>query len=165
MANRYWVGGAGTWDATTTTNWSASSGGAGGASAPTSSDSVIFDTLSNATAYTVTLGTNAVCLDMTVGKPLAGNVTMSLSATAVINCYGSLTLAATGITWTGTSGSKLFFLATSTGKTITSNGVNLGSTYLTLNGVGGGWSLGSAFLSGGTFAIRALQIVRRRQIR
>lgn len=153
MANRYWVGGAGTWDATTTTNWSASSGGAGGASAPTSSDSVIFDTLSNATAYTVTLGTNAVCLDMTVGKPLAGNVTMSLSATAVINCYGSLTLAATGITWTGTSGSKLFFLATSTGKTITSNGVNLGSTYLTLNGVGGGWSLGSAFLSGGTFAI------------
>ena len=29
MADRYWVGGAGTWDATTTTNWSATSGGAG----------------------------------------------------------------------------------------------------------------------------------------
>ena len=33
MANRYWVGGTGNWDATTT-NWSASSGGAGGASSP-----------------------------------------------------------------------------------------------------------------------------------
>ena len=30
MANRYWVGGAGTWDTTTTTHWSASSGGTGG---------------------------------------------------------------------------------------------------------------------------------------
>ena len=60
MATRYWVGGAGTWDATTTTNWSASSGGAGGASAPTSADNVIFNTLSNATAYAVTIGNNAV---------------------------------------------------------------------------------------------------------
>lgn len=32
MANRYWVGGAGTWDLTNTANWSTTSGGAGGAS-------------------------------------------------------------------------------------------------------------------------------------
>lgn len=43
MANRYWVGGTGTWDASSTTYWSATSGGANGASAPTSSDDVFFD--------------------------------------------------------------------------------------------------------------------------
>ena len=52
MADRYWVGGAGTWDTTSTTNWSASSGGASGASVPTSADSVFFD---QAGTYTVTL--------------------------------------------------------------------------------------------------------------
>ena len=56
MAARYWVGGTGTWNSTSTTNWSATSGGPGGASAPTYADNVIFDSLSNATAYTVTLG-------------------------------------------------------------------------------------------------------------
>lgn len=30
MANRYWVGGSGTWNASNTTNWSTASGGAGG---------------------------------------------------------------------------------------------------------------------------------------
>lgn len=43
MASRYWVGGAGTWDGTSTTHWSATSGGAGGASVPTSADDVFFD--------------------------------------------------------------------------------------------------------------------------
>lgn len=43
MANRYWVGGTGTWDSSSTTNWSASSGGAGGASVPGNADSVFFD--------------------------------------------------------------------------------------------------------------------------
>ena len=42
MANRYWVGGTGNWDATTT-HWSATSGGSGGASVPTYSDNVFFD--------------------------------------------------------------------------------------------------------------------------
>jgi hypothetical protein len=35
MADRYWVGGTGTWSSTNTANWSTSSGGAGGASVPT----------------------------------------------------------------------------------------------------------------------------------
>lgn len=41
MANRYWVGNGGNWN--DTNHWSASSGGAGGASVPTSSDDVFFD--------------------------------------------------------------------------------------------------------------------------
>jgi hypothetical protein len=43
MANRYWVGGTGNWDASTTTHWSATSGGAGGATVPVASDTVTFD--------------------------------------------------------------------------------------------------------------------------
>jgi hypothetical protein len=43
MADRYWVGGSGTWSSTNITNWSATSGGAGGESVPTASDKVFFD--------------------------------------------------------------------------------------------------------------------------
>ena len=144
MADRYWVGGAGTWDATTTTNWSATSGGAGGASAPTSADNVIFDTLSNATAYAVTVGTNANALDITIAGPAVGNVTITSGATAVINCYGSWTNAATGVVFTTTTGATINFLATTTGKTITTNAVTLGGMQIIFNGVGGEWTLGSA---------------------
>ena len=42
MALRYWVG-SGNWTSSNTTNWSASSGGSGGASVPTSSDDVFFN--------------------------------------------------------------------------------------------------------------------------
>jgi hypothetical protein len=151
--DRYWVGGSGTWDATTTTNWSATSGGAGGASAPTSTDNVIFDSASNATAYTVTVGTNAVCEDLTAAGPASGNVTFSLPATARIDCHGSMTLPATGLTWTATSGSFLLFRATTTGKTITTNGVSLGPTAVEFNGVSGEWTLGSALTATVSFFV------------
>lgn len=49
MANRYWVGGTGTWTSTSTANWAATSGGAAGASAPTAIDDVIFDAGSSIT--------------------------------------------------------------------------------------------------------------------
>lgn len=66
MAARYWVGGSGTWDASTTTHWSASSGGAGGASVPTSADDVYFNASSGGGAVTITYGTaNAKSLDLT----------------------------------------------------------------------------------------------------
>jgi hypothetical protein len=48
LADRYWVGGTGTWSSSNTTNWSASSGGAGGASVPTAADNVFFDAGSDA---------------------------------------------------------------------------------------------------------------------
>jgi hypothetical protein len=145
MADRYWVGGSGSWNSTSTTNWSATSGGAGGASAPTSADNVIFNSASNATLYTVTVGIDAVCNDLTAAGPASGNVTFSLGATAAINCYGSMTLPATGLTWTGVAGANLFFRTTTTGKTITTNGVTITGTQINFTGVGGEWTLGSAF--------------------
>lgn len=144
MANRYWVGGTGNWDATTT-NWSATSGGVGGASVPTLSDDVFFNSASNATAYVVTLLTAPVCRSVSVVGPASGNVTIAGSAAWSI--YGSFTLAATGVTWTSTS--TITFAATTTGFTVTTNGVVL-SNSITFNGVGGAWSLGSALTTGAT---------------
>lgn len=46
MANRYWVGGSGIWNATNTANWSTTSGGSGGASVPTETDMVFFNSSS-----------------------------------------------------------------------------------------------------------------------
>lgn len=66
MADRYWVGGAGTWDTTSTTNWSSTSGGAAGASAPTSADAVLFD--ANSGTGTVTVSSGVTCLSVVLNK-------------------------------------------------------------------------------------------------
>lgn len=139
MATYYWVGGTGTWDDASTTNWAASSGGAGGAGVPTSADNAVFDSASNATAYTVTIDATALCNDWTVAGPVSGNVTFS--GTGGMRVHGSLTWPASGMTrsYTGITN----FLATTTGKTITTNGVTFGDG-LTFDGVGGGWTLGGA---------------------
>jgi hypothetical protein len=148
MATRYWVGGSGTWDGTTTTNWSASSGGAGGASAPTSADDVIFNSLSNAIAYTVTISGGAtVCRSITVAGPLTGNVTFS--GTTSWSVYGSFTLPASGITWSYTG--TITFASTTTGNTITTNGVSLSA--ISFAGVGGYWTLGSSLTSTGAITV------------
>lgn len=158
MATYYWVGGAGTWDAATTTNWATSSGGAGGAGVPTSVDDAIFDSASNATAYAVTVGTNAVARDITIAGPASGNVTITSAATSVINCFGSWINSATGVVFTTTSGAAINFLAATTGKTVTTNNVTLGTMTVTFNNSSGGWTLGSAItttnainVSAGTF--------------
>jgi hypothetical protein len=137
---RYWVGGTGTWDATTTTKWSDSSGGSGGFSVPTSADAVIFDSASNATAYTVTCtATQLRCGSLTMAGPLVGNVTWAGSAPIAI--HDDITLPATGLTRTYTGAITL--TGSTSGKTLTTNGVTLPVT-ITVNGVGCEWTLGSA---------------------
>ena len=148
MATYYWVGGSGNWDATTTTNWASSSGGAGDAGVPTSTDDVVFDANSSgggAFAVTVTgISTApAVCQDFTASS-LSHVMTMTMGATAVLECYGSMSLPASNLTWSGTIGALLRFKSTSSGKTITTNGVTLTATNLLFDGVGGAWSLASA---------------------
>lgn len=136
MANRYWVGGAGTWNTTSTTNWSATSGGAGGASAPTAADDIFFD---QAATYTVTVS-GGRCKDITVS---AGTVTFTASGiTAGPTISGSMSLLA-GTVWNIGTSRTTTFNATTTGQTITTNGVSL-NCQVTFNGVGGGWTLASA---------------------
>lgn len=111
MANRYWVGGSGTWDSSTTTNWSASSGGAGGASAPVTGDAAIFDAGSDSGAgFTVTLGTGAICNTLSISSldftmTLAGSANLTVSGTAATFPATNFTSTHTGtITMSTTSG-------------------------------------------------------------
>ena len=138
MANRYWVGGSGTWGLGSTTNWSATSGGAGGASYPNDLDDVFFD---QAGTYTVTCngtaGTASInCRSITVS--VGTTVNFSSINSGQLNVYGSFTISVTG-TWNV----PLYFLATTTGHIVTP-GVRTYTSNFTFNGVGGGWTLGSA---------------------
>lgn len=96
MATYYWVGGSGTWDNTSTANWSASSGGAAGAGPPTNADIAIFDANSG-TAATVTVASTAVAVITTINKSdidlsLSGNATLSIPTGNVTLTSGTITL-------------------------------------------------------------------------
>jgi hypothetical protein len=139
--NRYWILGTGSWSSTNTANWSDTSGGTGGFTVPTAADNVFFDANSNVGtgAFTVTMAnTPRVCNDF-LASGLDG--VMTLAGSAGLTVSGSLTFQATNftLTYTGTTS----FNATTTGKTITTNGVAFAGS-VNCNGVGGGWTLGSA---------------------
>ena len=101
MANRFWVtGGTGNWSSAT--NWSATSGGASGASVPGSADTATFNASSGAgtatvdssvtiqtltmTSFTGTLafGTNTISLNST-GTVFAGSINYTVTGTPVLN--------------------------------------------------------------------------------
>ena len=141
MADRYWVGGTGTWNSSSQSNWSASSGGASGASVPTGSDNVFFDANSNVGtgAFTVTMANSPrVCADFTASG-LDG--TMTLAGTGIgLTVFNNLDFPATNFTcsYTGTT----TFATTNTGRTVTAR-VAFGGN-VTFDGVGGSWTLGFA---------------------
>lgn len=158
MATYYWVGGSGNWS-DAAAHWSNASGGSPSASyLPTAADDVVFDAASNVGTgtFTVTIdGTSSspsLCNSFSTGGAggaLDGAMTLSLSATAYIDVYGSLTLPATNFTWSGVTGARVTFRSTSAGNTITTNGVSLTGTRVQFDGVGGSWTLGSALTYGG----------------
>ena len=80
MANRFWVGGSGTWDGASTANWSATTGGASGASAPVAADFVFFDANSGTGTCTIAAGaTGTACTlaSTTLGLTLGVDFTLS----------------------------------------------------------------------------------------
>lgn len=95
MANRYWVGGTGTWDASSTTHWSASSGGASGASVPTSADDVYFD--ANSGGGTVNKATTPLVNSLSFSG-FAGTI----SGVGQINFGGNLDVGTSGTALTST---------------------------------------------------------------
>jgi hypothetical protein len=126
MANRYWVGGTATWDATALLKWSLTSGGLGGEAVPTAADDVYFDAASG--AVTITLSGARTCLSFNstgFTGTVAGTGTITISGNAT---YGSGTTFTNTGTWT--------FNATSGIQQVTSNGQTL-SFSMTQNGVGG----------------------------
>ena len=145
MADRYWVGGTGTWNTTSTTNWSASSGGASGASVPTSADNVFFD---QAGTYTVTMTGALNCLSINVS---AGTVTFATGTGPTLAIYGSMTLVA-GTVWNSTG--NITFASTSGAHTITTNGVTINATNFQTGPTGAAntatYTLGSSLTLGST---------------
>lgn len=85
MADRYWIGGSGTW--TDTAHWSTSSGGSGGASVPGSNDTAYFDGNSGTGVCTINTGSSKALgwLDCTgYGGAITqsgGNLTVSRNVT------------------------------------------------------------------------------------
>lgn len=131
MANRFWVGGTGTWDASSTANWSTTTGGASGASAPTSGDVALFD--ANSGAGTCTTAAGAVCsnltmnsavCDLVLGDDLTANGTLTLTS-------GSINLASHNLTCNifVSSNSNIRTLDFGTGKiTLVGNAATIWST-------------------------------------
>jgi len=103
LADRYWRGGTGTWN-TTTTNWSTASGGSGGASAPGLSDTAIFDGNSSPSgvSYTVTRTATATIAALTASNPSAGTLTMAGSSAWTFGASNGTVNIGPGITWTNT---------------------------------------------------------------
>lgn len=136
MATFYWVGGSGTWDLTTETNWSETSGGPGGQGVPTQYDDVVFDNNSDAgVPFTVTLATSATngatvatCRDVTISRL---EQSMSLAGTSAVTnylaIYGSLFFPPTNLSVT-TNASLIFYGPGD--HFITCNGVNLPSNQI-----------------------------------
>lgn len=139
MANRYWVGGTASWDGTAGTKWSTTSGGAGGASVPTTADDVFIDANSGAVTVSIADGnTGAKSITFTgftgtlardspsIGAiTVAGNIT--LASTMVMNYFGTVTITADS--------------------TLISAGKSL--PYVTVDGIGITVSLGDAMLGSG----------------
>ncbi len=147
-STRYWVGGTGNWS--DTARWSTGSGGASGASVPRSHDDVVFDSSSNATAYTATVNavTGGIRMKaLTIAGPASGNLTLA-GSTAIDGIHGNVTLPATGLTRTYTGAITLS--GSSTGRTLTTNGVTLQSSF-DVNGVGAEWALADALNNTGSF--------------
>lgn len=151
MASRYWVGGTGTWDGASTTNWAASSGGTGGASVPTIADDVFFDASSGGGTVTISVNIEIKSLNCTgfTGSLSPGNRNITIN--------GDLTFA-TSMTFIS-SGSTIIITNTST---IITAGRSLNS--LTINAPGQIVNLSSAITLGvltftaGTFRSNNLTI-------
>jgi fibronectin-binding autotransporter adhesin len=88
------------------------------------------------------------CLDITVS---AGTVTFATGTAPTLDVRGSMSLLA-GTVWSSTG--NITFSSTSTGRTVTTNGVAITGA-VNFNGVGGGWTLGSAFTTNSGFTFTA----------
>ena len=150
-ASVYWVGGSGTWDTTTTTNWADSSGGSSGVVAPSAWDGAVIDTSSGTGDITVSSG---ACQDLTVTASQAINIT---GTGATLYVYGSMSLPAGGSFNPAGSTNTYEFGSKATGKTITTNSKTCYGFNFT--GAGGGWTLSDNLtlttnltISAGTFS-------------
>lgn len=138
MAARFWVGGTGNWDAADTTHWAATSGGAGGETVPTSSDTVTFDSNSGAGATVTITGATANASSITINKSdliLLHNAGSTVTGTVTLTT-GTLNTNGQTCSWAGFSSSN------SNARSLT-----LGSSTITISGTGTPWNLDGSNLT------------------
>ena len=153
---RYWVGGSASWDGTAGSKWAYTSGGAGGASVPDSTNPVYFDASSGASTVTISSGNTGA------GDLIFTGFTGTLAGSTAINISGILTM---GSGMTNSYTGDITFNATSGTKNITSNGINFASNII-FDGVGGTWQLADALnigagnitLTNGTFNTNGMTV-------
>lgn len=125
-AARFWIGGTGTWDASDTSHWSATTGpGTPGASVPGSGDTVTFD--ANSGGGTVTVNTTVNITSLTMGA-FTGTLTFATNNNNITlqtfsgTGTGTRTLSMGNGTWTvtGTTGT-VWDVTTATNFTLNSN--------------------------------------------
>jgi hypothetical protein len=132
MADRYGL--TGNWNSTG--SWSATDGGASGASFPVAGDRVFL----TSNTGTITVNVSSACGDFTMtGGTLAGSSALAID--------GSSSWGGT-ISYTGT----ITYKATATGKTIANNGKTLASN-IVFDGVGGGWTRTDAGVTTGSITL------------
>ena len=118
MANRFWVGGTGTWDTTDTANWSATSGGAGGASVPTNADAAIFN--ANSGGGTVTIDAVSVdCLTLNVSA-FTGTFAFGTNKIVIVGNAATVFTGGVGYSVTGTPRIEFSYTGSTGTRTITS---------------------------------------------
>lgn len=157
MASRFWVAAGGTWDGSTTANWSATSGGAGGASVPTAADDVFFD----AGSGTGTVSTSGTTLDVCRSLNFSGYTgafTFAASTTIIVGDSGApagaiaLKLVAGMGTVTAGAGSLISFVSTNaTTQTITTGGKTIPG--YTIAGAGSNYQLSDGNVTAGTVTL------------
>ena len=140
-ANRYWVGGTGTWNNTLTTHWSTSSGGSSGASPPGSSDAAIFDSNSGPGGTQVTInqtgGVSVASINTSgfVGGVGGAGSTGAITVSGNADLSGAQSFGSSTITLTGTGSQTL------------TGGGNWGGNIIQ-NGAGGTYAIQENFASG-----------------
>lgn len=140
-ASRFWVGGTGTWDASDTTHWASSSGGAGGASVPGSSDTVTFDGSSGGGTVTVSHSSNTIqsltmsaftgTLDFATND---NNITLTATAAFTSTGSGTRTLNMGDGTWTLSDASGTWTTNGATNFTLNANSSTIAFTASSPNG-------------------------------
>lgn len=155
MADRYWVGGTATWDATAGSKWATTSGGTGGEAVPTAADEVFFDANSGAVTVTTSGTTTDVCRSINF-TGFTGTFSHAASTTVLIGDAtagtGNVALvfdAGMGYTLGNATTSDWNFVSTSTTlQTVDFAGITVGD--VTFNAAGGNWALTTGVVQGTT---------------
>lgn len=162
MAARFWVGSTGTWDASDTTHWAATTGGAGGQSVPGSSDTATFDANSGGGTVTVDFG-GTITIQSIIAGAFTGtldfatnNNSITLSGSTAVNFSGTgtRTINLGNGTWTLNSTQALWELTTATNLTFNANSSTIAftgaATTNQLRFVGGGRTYNVVTFVGGS---------------